>query len=148
MAECVADPLRRDRILVVAGIADERPARTERRAEDVAHSAALEALYARRAVDALGEYGGKFERLAVVGLDVGLVSRGIGEGPADDEHRQAVVCPHSGKAAIGPDEDFSRITNQFWSVAHVTPYRVTAELARLGLPSRSRAAAAAAASTR
>ena len=28
---------------------------------------------------------------------------------------------------------FSRITNEFWSVAHVTPYRVTAELARLGL---------------
>ena len=27
----------------------------------------------------------------------------------------------------------SRITSQFWSVAHVTPYRVTAELARLGM---------------
>jgi PadR family transcriptional regulator AphA len=27
----------------------------------------------------------------------------------------------------------SRITNEFWSVAHVTPYRVTTELARLGM---------------
>ena len=27
----------------------------------------------------------------------------------------------------------SRITNEFWSVAHVTPYRVTTELARQGL---------------
>jgi DNA-binding PadR family transcriptional regulator len=27
----------------------------------------------------------------------------------------------------------SRITSEFWSVAHVTPYRVTAELARLGM---------------
>jgi PadR family transcriptional regulator, regulatory protein AphA len=27
----------------------------------------------------------------------------------------------------------SRITSEFWSVAHVTPYRVTTELARLGM---------------
>jgi DNA-binding PadR family transcriptional regulator len=27
----------------------------------------------------------------------------------------------------------SRITGEFWSVAHVTPYRVTAELTRLGM---------------
>ena len=27
----------------------------------------------------------------------------------------------------------SRITGEFWSVAHVTPYRVTAQLARLGM---------------
>ena len=75
VAERVADPLRGDRVLGVAGVADERPARAVRLAEEVAAGAAGEPLLACRAANALGELGRELERLEVVGLDVGLVRR-------------------------------------------------------------------------
>ena len=105
VAERVADALRGDRILVVAGVADERPAGSVRLAEEVGHGAAVEALLAGRAADPLGELGRELERLQVVGLDVGLVRRRLGGGPADDQQRQAVVGRERGPAPVGADDD-------------------------------------------
>src|SRR6266542_3321642 len=73
VAEGVADALRGDRVLGVAGIADQRPAAPERLAEEVRHAATGEPLLAGRGADTLGDLGHQLEGGKVVALDVGLV---------------------------------------------------------------------------
>src|SRR5581483_10213338 len=101
--ERIADPLRGDRILVVTGVTDERPSRTERPPEEVLDGAACKARLARRAAETRGELGCKLERLAVVALDVRLVRDGLRVRPPDHDERQIVVRRKRAPAAVGAD---------------------------------------------
>ena len=92
VAEGVADPEARDRVLVVAGVADERPAGPVRLAEEARQVArADEARLARGGVDALGELGDQVERAHEGALDVLAVGLELLLGPALHHAGQAVV---------------------------------------------------------
>ena len=70
VAEGVVDALRGDEVLVVAGVADQRPAGAEGLAEVVRHRRADEALLALGRAHAVGEGRRELEHLEVVAFDV------------------------------------------------------------------------------
>ena len=105
VAKGVVDPLRRDRVLDVAGVADEHPARAVRLVEIVRQARAGEPRFALRAVHPLGELGHELEHLREVALDVLLVRRELRVRPAPDDERQAVVGRHRREPAVRTDVD-------------------------------------------
>ena len=107
--ERIRDPLGRDRILGVAGVADERPPGTVWRAEEVGDGCARESGFALGTADTVGELGCELEGLEVVGFDVGLVRVRLRIGPPDDEHREPIVRLYRGEAAIGTDHDLEAV---------------------------------------
>ena len=92
VAERVRDAEREDRVLVVAGVAHERPAVAEGAAEVVGQPGrATEAVAARGAADALGQPGGELERLQEIGLDVRADAMEVLIWPEGDRHHSSVV---------------------------------------------------------
>src|SRR5262245_41318614 len=77
VAERVADALRGDGVLVVAGVADERPSPAERLAEEVRNRPAGESLLALRATHARREIRRQLKGLQIVGLDIAPVGLGF-----------------------------------------------------------------------
>ena len=92
VAERVGDPERRDRVLVVPGVADERPARAERRPELAGHvPGAGEARLPRGRTDPLRELGHELEGPHVGPLDVPAVGVELRLRPALHDAGEVVV---------------------------------------------------------
>ncbi|HZL18125.1 MAG TPA: hypothetical protein VFG23_10300, partial [Polyangia bacterium] len=70
VAEGVVNPLRRDRVFVVARVAHERPARTERFPEKIRHGQAGERGFSLRLAYPFRERWHEIEHLQKVALDV------------------------------------------------------------------------------
>src|SRR5262245_54832789 len=103
VVEGVADALCGDRILRVAGIADEYPARSERGAEEVGDAAADDASVASGGAYAGGEGRLALERGEVARFEVATEHAGLGVGAADEYEGEVVVGGDRGDAAIATD---------------------------------------------
>src|SRR4029450_1926681 len=88
----VVHPLGGDEVLVVAGVADQRPAGPVRLAEVVGDGGADEAGLAGGGPDPLGEVRRHLQHGQVVALDVVPVGLQLGVPPAADAHREVRVC--------------------------------------------------------
>ena len=117
VAKRVSDPLCSDRLLVVAGVADQRPARAERNPQVVGYGTAEERCLAPRGPDASRKLRHEVQCAVVVALDIGLVGTRLGVGPAHHEHRQAVVGGCVSESAKRPNVDFEAIYWQFTEIA-------------------------------
>ena len=106
VAEGVGNALGGDRVLVVAGIADERPAGTVRLAEEIRHRRAGKRRLAFRAAHPFREFGREVEHLQEIALDVLLVGLEFRIRPAADDQRQAVVRRRHRESAMGADVGF------------------------------------------
>ncbi len=92
VAEGVGDALRRERVLVVAGVADQRPARAVRPAEEEGQVAgALEGLGPPAGAHALGQRGGQRHGVQKGALDVGAHAVELRPRPERRHHRAPVV---------------------------------------------------------
>src|SRR5262245_5905954 len=80
IAERVGDPLSGDEVLVVARVANERPARTERLAKKIRHRRTDEAFLASRRADTLRKCGDAVEGLEIMPLDILLVASNSANG--------------------------------------------------------------------
>ena len=90
--EGVADPLRRDRVLVVSGVADERPARAVRPTEVIGDAGRPEPLrFASCAPQPVRDGGCRLEHFPDVPLDVSAYLLESARGPQHRDERQAVV---------------------------------------------------------
>src|SRR5688572_25984176 len=90
--EGVADPLRRDWILVVSGIADERPARPVRPTEVIWDTGRAEPLcFTSCAAQSVRDSGCRLEHLPDVPLDIGPYFLESAAGPQDRDEGLTVV---------------------------------------------------------
>ena len=91
VAERVGDALRRDEVLVVAGIADQCPAGAKRLPEIVRHGSPDEPFFASGGGHPLHERRRQRARTQIVTLDVRLVGLELSDRPADDDESQIII---------------------------------------------------------
>ena len=110
--EGVGHALGGDRVLRVAGVADEHPPGAVGLAEEVRDGGRGEPLDPCCAADPLGERRGELEGHEEVGLGVGLEGVGLGGRPADDDEGESVVGREGAPAAVGADVDLEAVDRQ------------------------------------
>src|SRR5690606_16836484 len=102
--EGVGDALGGDRVLDVASVASELPARPEWRPEEVGDAAGDDAPTTGGGADPLGELGCAVDRGQVAVLDVAAELARLGVGAADEHEGGAVVGWDGGDAAVAADD--------------------------------------------
>ena len=115
IAERVVDPHRRDRVLVVAGVADERPARAVRLAEPPRQLRRADELrLAPGAVHPLGELGDVLDGREEGRLDVRAVGPELLDGPGERDDGEVVVGRDGGPppAVLGPHRGVEALGGQ------------------------------------
>ena len=101
VAEGVGDALGGDRVLGVAGVPDQRPARPVRCPEPVRHSFAHDPGFLPPAVEPAAEGSGDLAQ--VVALQVLFHLGRLGLRPGGEDQRQVVVGGDQAESAAGPD---------------------------------------------
>ncbi len=124
VAEGVGDALGRDRVPGVAGVAHQRPARPEGPAEEVGDSPAVEPLLPSRRPAPARELRRLLQRREEVAFDVGLVRRGLGLGPADDDHGQPVVGRRRPPSPVRPGDGLEAAGRHPAEVGVVAPQQL------------------------
>jgi hypothetical protein len=111
ISERVVDALRGDRVAVVPGVADQRPARPVRLAKKIRDGGARKWGFTPGAPQTICEFRGEIEQLQEVPLHIPLVRFELRVRPPSNGHRQAVVGRGGGEPAMRADIGFESIVD-------------------------------------